>query len=178
MTVGLFTACGGETDKAPAGPPGGDAEAGSAKEAPEPPAPEPIAGKPVDGAGPANPAVKEGAPASDERYTLQIQPPGEAKAGEEGVVHIKVLPKGPWHMNLEYPTKLTVTPPDGVTLAKAEQKKPDAVSLTDETCEFDVAFTSTAAGDKSFSGKFKFAICQDEACSPVQEDIDFKVAVK
>lgn len=174
---GLTTAgCGSDTQKKDASSPDDQKVAAAEPAAGDGAGPGKIEGKPVDGDG-GNPAVKEGGEGED-RYTLAVEPPGEAKPGEQGVVKVKVLPKAPWHMNLDYPTKLTVEAPEGVELAKAEQKKGDAKALTDETCEFDVAFTASDAGDKSFKGKFKFAICQDEACSPVQEDIEFQVAVK
>jgi hypothetical protein len=141
------------------------------------PAPAPIAGKPVDGDS-ANPAVKPGAAAGDEdRYTLSITP-GEGTVGAEGKVQIKVIPKGVWHINLDYPTSLKIEGPEGVKLAKADQNKEDAVALTDVSCEYAVGYTPEQAGEKVFKGKFKFAVCQDEACSPVTEDIEFKVAVK
>lgn len=172
------TACGGDAQKNGASSPD-DKKVASADDGAKgsDPADGKIEGKPVDGAG-GNPAVKDGGGEGEDRYTLKVEAPSEAKAGEPGVVKVTVLPKAPWHMNLDYPTKLTVEAPTGVELTKAEQKKADAKALTDETCEFDVAFTAADAGDKSFTGKFKFAICQDEACSPVQEDIEFQVAVK
>jgi hypothetical protein len=117
-------------------------------------------------------------PGEDERYAMEIEPPTEAKAGEESRVVIKIVPKKPWHMNLDFPTSLKMVGPDGVVLAKAEQKKADALKLDDNNCEYEVAFTPDGAGDKAFTGKFKFAVCQDEACSPVTEEVEFKVAVK
>ena len=114
----------------------------------------------------------------DERYDLLIEPPAEAKAGEAGKVTVKVVPKKPWHMNLDFPTSLKVDAPEGVTVTKASQKKADAVKLDDEHCEFAVDFTPASAGEQTFTGKFKFAVCQDEACAPVTEDLEFKVAVK
>jgi hypothetical protein len=123
--------------------------------------------------------VVEGARASgDDRYDLLIEPPADAKAGEAGQVTLKVVPKKPWHMNLDFPTSLKMDTPEGVALAKASQKKADAVKLDDEHCEFAVEFTPAAAGEQTFTGKFKFAVCQDEACAPVTEDVEFRVAVK
>ncbi len=120
--------------------------------------------------------VDGAAPSGDDRYELKIETP-EAQAGQESKVTVRVVPKEPWHMNLDFPTSLKVSAPDGVALTKADLKKGDA-QLDEKACQFDVAFTPSAAGDQSFSGKFKFAVCQDEACSPVTEDIEFKVAVK
>ena len=122
--------------------------------------------------------VVEGAPAGgDERYALKIETP-EATAGQESKVTVRVVPKDPWHMNLDYPTSLKVQSAGGdVALAKDKLKKDDG-KISEQECSFDVAFTPKAAGDAKFSGEFKFAVCQDEACAPVTENIEFKVAVK
>ena len=140
---------------------------------------------PADKAEPANAGAEgaekvklvDGAAPGDERYDLKIDTP-EATSGQESKVTVRVVPKGPWHMNLEFPTSLKVQAPEGVTMAKADLKKADAAELTETGCQFDVGFTPAAAGEQTFTGKFKFAVCQDEACSPVTEEIEFKVAVK
>lgn len=121
--------------------------------------------------------VVDGKPPGDDRYELKIETP-EATSGQESKVTVRVVPRDPWHMNLEFPTSLKVAAPDGVSLAKADLKKGDAAELTETGCQFDVGFTPASAGDQTFTGKFKFAVCQDEACSPVTEEIEFKVAVK
>ncbi|MBL4688389.1 MAG: hypothetical protein JKY37_27625 [Nannocystaceae bacterium] len=121
--------------------------------------------------------IVEGAPGGDDRYTLQIEPSTDAKAGEVGTVMVKVVPKGPWHMNLEYPTSLKITAPDALAVTKSEMKKADA-TLDETHCEFAVEFKPAAAGDHEVTGKIKFAVCKDEACSPVTEEVAFKVAVK
>jgi hypothetical protein len=115
-------------------------------------------------------------PGGDDRYSLVYETP-EAKAGQEGKVTVRVVPKAPWHMNLDFPTSLKLQAPAGVTLANGDLKKADA-KLDENACAFDVKFTAPAAGEQVFSGKFKFAVCQDEACSPVTEEVEFKVAVK
>jgi hypothetical protein len=120
--------------------------------------------------------VEGAAPEGDDRYELKIDTPA-AESGKESKVTVRVVPKEPWHMNLDFPTSLKVDAPDGVAVVNADLKKADA-KLDESACQFDVAFTPSAAGDQTFTGKFKFAVCQDEACSPVTEDIEFKVAVK
>ncbi|NVB42262.1 hypothetical protein G6O69_30845 [Pseudenhygromyxa sp. WMMC2535] len=151
----------------------GDAAKTDAVAAPE--AEGPIAGAPVEGE--QKVAEKPGASPEDKAYTLQIEP-SEGKVGEEGQVSIRVIPAETWHMNLEYPTKLQVEPPAGVTVAKAKLGKDDAVELDEENCEFALSFTPSEAGDKTFTGEFKFAVCQDEACAPKTEKLEFTVAVK
>lgn len=139
------------------------------------PAPEGEGGEPAADDGKTK--VVEGAPpGNDERYAVVVETP-EAKAGEESKVTVRVVPKDPWHMNLDYPTSLALTAGEGVALAKDTLKKADA-QLSPASCEFDVAFTPEKAGDAKFTGEFKFAVCQDEACSQVTENLEFQVAVK
>jgi hypothetical protein len=139
------------------------------------PAPDPQKGEPAADGGKTK--VVEGAPpGGDERYAVQVDTPA-ATAGQESKVTVRVVPKEPWHMNLDYPTSLAVTAGEGVALAKDKLKKADA-ELSEASCKFDVAFTPAKAGDAKFTGEFKFAVCQDEACSQVTENIEFQVAVK
>jgi len=137
--------------------------------------PAPIAGKPVEGGGKVATVPGEG---QDSRpYEVEIDA-GTAAVGEQGKVTIKVVPDETWHVNLEYPTALTVEAPDGVEIAKPEQGKADALALTEQTCEFAVTYTPREAGDKAFRGELRFAICQDTACVPKSEAIAFEVAVE
>lgn len=167
LTIALGVGCGGEKETAAPSP------AGSAE----------VAADPAAAAAPGAPTAEktkviEGADPTDERFTVTIDRPADAVVGTEAKVKITIVPKDPWHMNLEFPTSLAVNPPDGVSLAKAEQKKEDVLRLDEGGCEYEVGFTPSAAGEKSFTGKLKFAVCQDEACAPVTKDVEFRVAVK
>jgi hypothetical protein len=122
--------------------------------------------------------VDGAAPSADDRYALQIEPPADAAAGKEAEVVVRVVPKAPWHINLDFPTSLKLVPSAGVTLASGELKKADARKLDDDTCEFAVKVTPSAAGEHVVSGQLKFAVCQDEACSPVTEEVELRVAAK
>lgn len=180
LTLSLFTfsftlgACAGSGGEAPAktGEKGKDDAAKQPSEGVQPPE---IEGKPVEGEGKV--AVAAGGGATDKEYALQIDP-GEAKVGQESKVSIRVIPQGEWHMNLEYPTKLEITAPAGTTVAKPKLEKADAVKLDEQSAEFAIAFTPSEAGDKTFTGEFKFAVCQEEACVPKTEKLEFQVAVK
>lgn len=122
--------------------------------------------------------VEPGEDPADARYTVNIEPPSDVGVGAGAKIKITVVPKGPWHMNLDYPTTLDLKPPSGVKLAKMPLKKADADKLDENSAEFGVSFTADATGDKEFSGQFRFAVCQDDACAPVQHDVSFVVAVK
>jgi hypothetical protein len=162
-----LTACGGENKPAAA-----DAKS------PDKAAPPPVTADKATPTPDTKVKVVPGADPTDDRYSLKIEPAPDAVAGREGTVMVTVVPKAPWHMNLDFPTSLAVQAPEGVQLAKPEMKKADAQKLDENSAEFAVKFTPAAAGEKAFTGKFKFAVCQDEACSPVTEEVAFKVAVK
>ncbi|MCH9684688.1 MAG: hypothetical protein K0V04_24850 [Deltaproteobacteria bacterium] len=173
-TLGLsLAACGGDPKPAATSPTAESAPAAAA-ETPEASPKAKAADAPTDKV-----KVVEGkAPGNDDRYALSVVPPSDAAAGQESEVVVRVVPKKPWHMNLDFPTSLKVAPPEGVALANAHLKKGDASTLDDNACEFSVKFTPAQAGEQAFTGQFKFAVCKDEACSPVTEDVAFKVAVK
>ena len=141
--------------------------------------PEPGKGTAAQSGGGEKVKVVEGAaPGADDRYTLEIQPPADAAAGKESEVVVRVVPKAPWHINLDFPTSLKLTPPAGLVLANARLEKADARKLDAEHCEYAVKVTPSAAGEHAVTGQFKFAVCQDEACSPVTKDVEFRVAAK
>lgn len=111
-------------------------------------------------------------------YTLEIKVPAAAAAGKPAEVRVTLVPKNGRHLNHEFPTKLIIDPPAGVTVAKPTLKKADAETFNDDLAAFKVSFTSTDAGEKAFSGKFKFAVCTDTTCDPMTEQLAFKVTVK
>lgn len=157
----VATACGGEP-KTVTGP--------TAKAEPTPTKVDAPAAEPVK-------LVEGPAPGDDDRFAVAIETP-EAAAGQEAKVTLKVVPKAPWHMNLDYPTSLALTAPADVKLVKAALEKHDATQLDEGVARFDVAFTPEHAGEQEFTGKFKFAVCEESACVPVTQDVTFKVAVK
>jgi hypothetical protein len=112
-----------------------------------------------------------------DNYKLSVEAP-KAAVSARSVAKIKVLPTSGFHINVDYPTKVTITPPDGVTLEKAKQTSKDAVKLDKSAAEFDVAFTSSAKGKKTFTGELKFAVCTENTCDPRVEKLSFEVDVR
>jgi hypothetical protein len=118
-----------------------------------------------------------GTAVAGDQYDLKISPPS-ATAGARAVVTISIQPKGAFHVNTEYPVKLKMTAPDGVTLEKAVQTKDDAKRFEKAELDFEVAFTAGGSGKKSFTGELKFAVCTDTECKPTSEKVAFDVDVK
>jgi len=174
--------------------------AGNQDKVSSPPPPtggEPIAvpkGPPPNmGGASAQPALPAASPAADEdrmklkpeEGTLAVIAPPDAKAGAEAVARITVTPGKGYHVNTEYPTKLQLTPPGGVTLPKAEflagghdKAKGDAAELAEQSLVFAVKLTPSASGSYTINGKFKFAVCDASQCLPKKEAIAITVAAK
>jgi hypothetical protein len=133
----------------------------------------------AEAAGAAAPAkAAPGARAEGQGFVVEVAPPASAKVGEATTARVILRPVAPYHVNLEFPTQLTVTPPAGVELAKAKQKPQDAAKFAEEGAVFEVAFTPREAGDKKFEAAFKFAVCTTETCDPKSEKLAWTVAVK
>jgi len=154
----------------------------------------------VPGAAPPPPMGKETPPPTteakagagdDARYKLQpqegklaIDVPADAKPGAETTAKVTVTPGTGYHVNVEYPTKLTFEPADGVKVAKAEldaggsKKQGDAETLDEKQLVFAVKLTPTSSGTFTVKGNFKFAVCDKDQCLPKREAIAIQVAAK
>ena len=109
----------------------------------------------------------------------------EGKAGSELTSNIKVTPAGAYHVNVEFPIKLTLEPPTGVKLAKAEltaggmdKAQGDAVAFSEQALAFAVKATADKAGTYDIKGTFKFAVCTNNntQCLAKKQPITVTVA--
>ncbi|HTJ44590.1 MAG TPA: hypothetical protein VL463_20940 [Kofleriaceae bacterium] len=113
---------------------------------------------------------------NDSSFNLQVAAPAPVKAGAETIAHVVVTPGTGYHVNQEFPTKLVLTPPDGVKIAKAEQHKEDATTFNNDKLQFDVAMTPDKAGTYKVAGTLKFAVCTESSCDPKKREIAFDLA--
>jgi hypothetical protein len=127
-------------------------------------------------AAPAKPAA--GPRAEGQGFVVEVKPPATAAVGAQAKARVVLKPTGGYKVNKEFPTKLTVTPPTGVEVAKAVQMGPEAAKLEEDECVFEVAFTPKEGGDKKFEAAFKFAVCTAETCDPKSEKLAWTVPVK
>ena len=124
------------------------------------------------------PKVAKAAPKvfAGDTYLVTVQPP-TATAGQAAVATVTVVPKKGWKLNEDFPTRLKVTPPAGVTLTKPMLRKADAVMFKPKMAKFAVKFTSSA-GNKQFAGKLKLAVCTDKECVPKTQKLAWSVKVQ
>jgi hypothetical protein len=163
-----------------------DKTAGSANETPAPPpggrerieVPGMKSAPPDDGAKGLEAAATPAPSGPDASYTVTVDAPSSAPAKAEQTVRVKVAPGDGYKMNEEFPTSLTVTAPDGVSVAKAKQLGADAEKLDANELVFTVKFTPSSTGDKAFAAQLKFAVCTDVTCDPKTKDLAWAVAVQ
>jgi hypothetical protein len=129
---------------------------------------------------------------ADERFrlkpnegTLAVEAPADAKAGAEATAKITVTPGHGFHVNTEYPIKLTLETPAGVKLAKTEFKagghdkgRGDAEALDESQLVLAVKMTADKSGSYTINGSFKFAVCDKDQCLAKKEPIAIAVAAK
>jgi hypothetical protein len=116
--------------------------------------------------------------AETDTYVVNANVPATAATGADTVVTINLTPKTGWKINQEFPTKLKVTPPEGVTLASATQGASDADKFSEKAAVFNVKFNATSAGPKSFTADFRFAVCTDATCDPKKAALAWNLDVK
>jgi hypothetical protein len=112
------------------------------------------------------------AAASNYKVNVSAAP---AKVSAKGSATISVEPTDGFKMNLEYPTKVTLKAPDGVTLEKSKLSAKDASKLDKTGAVFNVAFTASEPGKKTVTGELRFAVCTDNECLPKTEAVSFVV---
>jgi hypothetical protein len=116
--------------------------------------------------------------ASDSSYEVKVKLPGPVAKGAQATAFVTVKAASGWHVNKEFPIKLTIDAPDGVTVEKAKQKQGDAIKFNDHEAKFAVKYTGSSAGSKAFTGKFKFAVCTDDTCNPKRVKLAFNVDIE
>lgn len=115
--------------------------------------------------------------ADTDTYTVQLDVPDSVGAKADTQMTINVVPKPGWKLNQDFPTKLVVSPPAGVSVKRAEQTPKEAAKFSEKAAAFVVDFNCDSAGDKSFSAKFQFAVCTDATCDPKSENLSWNVKV-
>jgi hypothetical protein len=155
--------------------------AGNQEKAPAPTAPTPAAAAPVAQVGCGSADDPKFFLKADEG-TLTIDKV-DGTAGAEASAGVKVAPATGYHMSTDFPIKLCLEAPDGVTLAKKEfnagkGEKGDADAFSEQSLAFAVKATAAKAGSYEIKGVLKFGVCDKESCHPKKQPVTITVAAK
>jgi hypothetical protein len=104
-----------------------------------------------------------------EGYVLEIVAPPPSKAGAPGTATVTVRTRGGWKLNTDYPFKLELSPPAGVTVAKSVLRKGDARRFEEREAALDIVITAARAGQADVGAIVKFATCDDASCAVHKE---------
>ena len=118
-----------------------------------------------------------GAAFAGDKYDVKVSP-ASGKSGGKATAVVTVKAKGAYHVNLEYPHKLILKAPDGVTVEKAKLVAADATKVSKEELSFTVVATAAAPGKKTIEAELKGAVCTDTTCEPFTETISIPVEAK
>ncbi len=116
-------------------------------------------------------ATFAGAAFAAEGHSIAVKG-GSGKVNTPITSTIIVTAVGEHHINKEYPHKVLLTAPDGVTV---ESAKVMGVVASETTLTFTVVSTVAAAGTKGIGGEVKFATCTASSCIPSVEKVTVNV---
>jgi hypothetical protein len=155
LTLLCLVACGGESKPA---------EPASAA-----PVAAPVA--PAEPTKPAGPVVEENI------FRIAFEEAKPYTAGQPGELKVVIEPRGGYHINQDYPTRIDLKAPAAVKLAKPSLGKGDAAAFGEQNARFDVGFTADK-GSHDLSATVDFAVCTAETCVPEQRTIAIALNVQ
>lgn len=113
-------------------------------------------------------AVEEGDEArptwTEDTYELTAVATGPYAVGTPSTFELRLTPRGEYHVNLNYPWSVTISPPAAVLVPTATFDSATAAEMTETVARFVVPFTPTAAGSHDVTAVVDFGICRAEAC--------------
>lgn len=133
---------------------------------------------------PAKPAEEKAAPKpevpvlEEPIFRLALEAKPGYKPGEAGALSLTLTGRGGYHVNQDYPTRVTVTAAEPLKVEKASLSKPDAAEFSEEKARFDVAFTGATAGKHKVTCDVDFAVCTEATCVPEKRTVVAMVDVK
>jgi hypothetical protein len=116
--------------------------------------------------------------AADKSYRVTVEPPAAGRVGEALVATIRLEPRGIYKVNLEYPTKLTVSGPAAATPRRLELRAKDAAKLDKGVGVFKPAVKLAEGGKHPFTATFKFSVCTEELCELKTEKLTWTASAQ
>ena len=108
-------------------------------------------------------------------YKLTVVPPSAGKVGQSLAATVKLQPKAPYKVNMEYPIKLTVNGTAGASPDKKVLRAKDAKKLDKKVAHFAPGTKCAKAGEHKISATFKLSVCTDKQCELKTEKISWVV---
>jgi hypothetical protein len=112
-----------------------------------------------------------------EAFALTVEAPQAGAAGGEFAAEVRVVPKGIYKINLEYPTRLEVKGPAEATPREAKLTAKQAAKIDEKVILFKPSFKIASAGEHAFTGTFRFSVCTPKQCELKSEKVKWVTKV-
>ena len=113
---------------------------------------------------------------SEPSFTISSTKKTDYRSGELSSFALDIAPKGKWHLNEEFPTRIVVSAADNIKLPKAEFAKSDAELFTKDKASFEMRFNAPK-GEHLLIADVAFAVCTEKTCLPEQRQLAVKIEV-
>jgi hypothetical protein len=138
---------------------------------------EPASAQPPAPVAAAEPTKPAGPVVEENIFRLAFEEAKPYTAGQPGALKVVIEPRGGYHINQDYPTRIDLKAPAAVKLAKPSLGKVDAATFGEQNARFDVGFTADK-GSHDLSATIDFAVCTAETCVPEQRTIAIALNVQ
>lgn len=122
-------------------------------------------------------AASGGSQQTTKPYTLSVTAPAPGKVGSALTATVKLVPRGGYKVNLEYPTKLIVRASAASTPEKTLTAK-DAAEITTARALFKPSVTLTKVGTHDVKAEFKFSVCTKALCELKRETLTWRAVAR
>ncbi|MBN1947425.1 MAG: hypothetical protein JW797_17270 [Bradymonadales bacterium] len=96
----------------------------------------------------------------------------------QGQLELRVVGHSGFHVNLEYPWRLRIDPPSGLTVEPLEFDPTGAAVFTQQEAVFRVPVAAGDAGEYQVDGQLRFSVCSESRCDVPRRDIAWVVSVQ
>lgn len=110
-------------------------------------------------------------------FALRVEQEASYEAGQPQTFSVLLDARNNWHINQDYPTKLTLKSPEKVKVVKNNLSSKQARQFGEDQAVFDVSFVAEP-GEHELIAKLNFALCTDEHCMPESKEIACKLKVQ
>jgi hypothetical protein len=101
---------------------------------------------------------------------------GTLETGKEGTISVAIKPTDGYHMNAEYPFKLTVADVEGLDFGKKKFVKNDIKDINKPALA--IPFKGVKPGKYTVTLNFSFAVCTADICEVRKPSVPVPIEVK
>lgn len=131
--------------------------------------------KPAAPAAPAEQKAKRGSAADEESFSAWLEGDVPLSAGQSTNLRVVLQAKPPYHVNADYPHKITLDPAAGVTYPAPVAK---GMQVTPAQGVMPVPVVAGPAGQATVKGKLAFSVCTEERCLIEKRELALDVEIR